>query len=125
MAKSVHPEMNTGNQQEQAECNHIHQSEDKGGHITAAAEQLVRNDTGKHRTHNATDRTDGNDETGIQCRIALLRFQIEYAPTVHRITADIHKSTTECQYPDGRIAKYGFLRTAEFLAFQHTHFSSP
>ena len=42
---------------------------------------------------NTTNRTNGNNETGIQSGISFLCFQIKNSPTVYRISADIHKCT--------------------------------
>lgn len=59
----------------------------------AATEQFIRNYTGKHGADNTTNRTNGNNETGIQSGISFLCFQIKNSPTVYRISADIHKCT--------------------------------
>ena len=98
--------MYTRNKQEKTKGKNIHQSENQGRNITTPAEKTVRDNSGKHRPHNAAHRTDGNDKARVQCGITFLSLKIENTPAVNRIAADIHESTAESKYPESRCYQF-------------------
>ena len=101
--------MHTGNQQEQTQGTGIQQTEYQCRRIALAPEQAVGHEARQDRAHNAAHRADGDNEAGIERVVTLLRLQIEHAPTVYGITANIHKGACQCQYPNGRHQQDLFL----------------